>query len=100
MGLAYDQALDWLRAAHQACFKAPDRDVLGMSSGPFSGVNATLGLVMEMENRIAGLEADSRQMRRALAEVKDKAATMENGGPWAAGVATLCLGAMKIKIEN
>lgn len=31
------------------------------------------------------------QMRAALEEIRDKAATIPNGGAWAAGIATLCL---------
>lgn len=31
------------------------------------------------------------QMRYALQQIRDEAATKPNGGAWAAGVATLCL---------
>ncbi len=34
------------------------------------------------------------QMSRALEEVREKAATMKNGGAWAAGLAALCLGTL------
>jgi hypothetical protein len=53
-GPLYDQALKVLGAAHEACFNHPDRDVLGMSYGPFSGVNEALGIIsqLETENRI------------------------------------------------
>ena len=53
-GPLYDQALKALEAAYSACFKHPDRDVLGMSSGPFSGVNEVLGIIcrLEEENEI------------------------------------------------
>jgi hypothetical protein len=34
------------------------------------------------------------QMRAALTEIRDKAATMENGGAWAGGMAMLCLGTL------
>lgn len=37
----YDRAWKALEAAHEACFRHPDRDTLGMSHGPFSGVNST-----------------------------------------------------------
>jgi hypothetical protein len=49
----YDRALKALQAAHDACFKHPERDVLGMSHGPFSGVNEALGIVsmLEEENK-------------------------------------------------
>ena len=32
-----------------------------------------------------------RQMHAALREIREKAATMPNGGAWAAGLANLCL---------
>jgi hypothetical protein len=37
---------------------------------------------------------DAEQMRTALERIRDEAATMENGGAWAAGLATLCLGTL------
>ena len=62
MGAKRDEVSVLLHAAHKACFEAPDRDVLGMSYGPFSGVNKTLGIVMVMEDRIAELEALLRRI--------------------------------------
>lgn len=56
----YDRALNALNAAHTACFKHPERDVLGMSHGPFSGVNEALGIV-------ALLEEENQRLRKALA---------------------------------
>lgn len=49
----YDRALKALQAAYDACYNHPGRDVLGMSHGPFSGVNEVLGIVdrLESENR-------------------------------------------------
>lgn len=35
------------------------------------------------------------QMRAALEEIREKAATIENGGVWAAGLACLCLATLK-----
>lgn len=35
-----------------------------------------------------------RQMYEALVEIREKAATIKNGGSWAAGLATLCLGTL------
>lgn len=46
---SYDKALLALSEAHTACFKHEDRDVLGMSHGPFSGVNKALGIVLSLE---------------------------------------------------
>lgn len=53
----YDRALKALQAAHDACFKAPDRDVLGMSHGPFSGVNEALGIITDLEAENVRLRA-------------------------------------------
>lgn len=51
----YDKALAALQAAHDACYGHPSRDVLGMSHGPFSGVNVALGIVAELEDQNARL---------------------------------------------
>jgi hypothetical protein len=45
----YEKAWNALQAAHRACFDHPDRDAIGMSHGPFSGVNEVLGIVSELE---------------------------------------------------
>jgi hypothetical protein len=45
----YDRALKALQAAHDACFKSPERSVLGMSHGSFSGVNEALAIVDQLE---------------------------------------------------
>ncbi len=57
----YERAHAALEAAHKACFDHPDRDVLGMSHGPFSGVNEVLGIVLL-------LERENQMLRAALAE--------------------------------
>lgn len=54
-GPMYDQALAALSAAHEACFKNPDRGVLGMSHGPFSGVNEALGIISLLETEVRAL---------------------------------------------
>jgi hypothetical protein len=57
----YERALEALKSAHEACFSHPDRDALGMSHGPFSGVNEALGIVslLEDENkRLRGIIKD------------------------------------------
>lgn len=56
-GPLYDKAAAALKSAHEACFKHPDRDLLGMSSGPFSGVNEALGIIMLMEEENLALKA-------------------------------------------
>jgi hypothetical protein len=55
----YDQALEALQAAHVACLNHPDRDVLGMSHGPFSGVNVALGIIAKLEAENAALRGQS-----------------------------------------
>ena len=52
----YTRALQALQAAHDACLKHPERPVLGMSHGPFSGVNEVLGIVDELERKLARYE--------------------------------------------
>jgi hypothetical protein len=39
--------------------------------------------------------AEIAQLRAALEEIKEKGATMKNGGAWAAGLAHLCLATLK-----
>ncbi len=53
----YTKALEALSAAHKACFDHPDRDVLGMSHGPFSGVNEALGIISLLEEENIQLRA-------------------------------------------
>lgn len=55
----YEAALAALQAAHDACFKHKDRGAIGMSSGPFSGVNVALGIVDT-------LERENQRLRKAL----------------------------------
>lgn len=59
-GPQYQAALAALQQAHDACFKHPERDVLGMSHGPFSGVNVVLGIVTL-------LEEENQQLKKMLA---------------------------------
>jgi hypothetical protein len=56
-GPLYDKAWTALQAAHDVCFKHPDRDVLGMSNGPFSGVNEVLGIISLLEDENIALRA-------------------------------------------
>tara|TARA_Y100001937_G_C7020474_1_gene285189 strand:+ start:285 stop:494 length:210 start_codon:yes stop_codon:yes gene_type:complete len=59
----YNRALAALQAAHDACYRHPDRNVLGMSHGPFSGVNEALGIVatLEEENRRLRILVESQK---------------------------------------
>jgi hypothetical protein len=41
------------------------------------------------------LERNIRQMREALVRIREEAATKENGGTWAAGMAALCLATLR-----
>jgi|SRR5581483_1687261 len=59
----YDRASAALDAAHKACFSHPDRGLLGMSHGPFSGVNEALGIIAE-------LESENQTLRAALARAR------------------------------
>jgi hypothetical protein len=63
-GPNYGEALMALEAAHNACFKNKTRDVLGMSHGPFSGVNVALGIIwrLETENKNLRRELDSANL--------------------------------------
>lgn len=53
----YDYALLKLQTAHSAVFGQLDRPTLGMSRGPFSGVNDVLGLVVRMERLLVQANA-------------------------------------------
>lgn len=44
-----------------------------------------------MMSHDGGMKARIAQLEAALLEIRDKAATMPNGGAWAAGLATLSL---------
>ena len=62
-GPLYAKALE---ALQQACFGHPGRDVLGMSHGPFSGVNVALGIIDYLERDNARLRAVNADMYQAL----------------------------------
>jgi hypothetical protein len=59
----YNKALAALQSAHDACFQAPGRDVLGMSSGAFSGANCALGIIDQ-------LERENRNLRQRIIEIE------------------------------
>lgn len=44
-----------------------------------------------MQSRLDAASARIAQLEAALTDIRDKAATMKNGGAWAAGLATLSL---------
>lgn len=48
-----------------------------------------------MPDAATALENNIRQMRQALVLIRDEAATKENGGSWAAGMAALCLATLQ-----
>lgn len=51
----YDKAWEALKEAYDACFNYADRGAIGMSHGPFSGVNVALGIIAELEDENAAL---------------------------------------------
>ena len=51
----YNEAWEALSEAHAACFKHPERGPIGMSHGPFSGVNKALGIISLLEDENAVL---------------------------------------------
>ena len=55
-GPYYARALAALQAAHDACCRDERRDVLGMSHGPFAGVNEALAIVDQLERKLATYE--------------------------------------------
>lgn len=59
----YNAAVKALQEAHDACFKRHE-DVLGMSHGPFSGVNVALGIIDQ-------LERENQMLRLMLSKIKD-----------------------------
>lgn len=74
--ILYDRASQALDAAHKACFHHPDRGAVGMSHGPFSGVNVALGIIagLEESNYHRGHEIDRlRSEVAAYREALDKA---------------------------
>ena len=64
----------------------PYMNVCGCSWRPIPGI----------ARKLVKHDADKiEQMRAALTEIREKAATMSNGGAWAAGLAMLCLGTLE-----
>lgn len=66
----YDKALKALSAAHTACFNHEDRDVLGMSHGPFSGVNEALGIVLTLETLVAMQAKEIQNLKTELISLR------------------------------
>jgi len=62
--LNYDKALAALKGAHEACFQDKQRPLLGMSYGPFSGVNKALSIVATLEDENNRVFADYRARYR------------------------------------
>ena len=58
----FNEAKEALALAHDACFNHPDRDIVGMSHGPFSGVNVALGI-------ISVLERENKRLTKALGDI-------------------------------
>ncbi len=66
----YNAACRALKSAHEACFKHPDRGALGMSYGPFSGVNEALRIVDQLERRVKELERLVKNLEADLADAR------------------------------
>lgn len=66
----YNRAMAALEAAHKACFKHADRPLLGMSHGPFSGVNEVLGIVAELERENVKLTKKTQKLEAKIRELK------------------------------
>jgi hypothetical protein len=49
------------RLKHDSCLKHPERDVLGMSHGPFSAVNEALGIIAQLEDENTRLRKRENQ---------------------------------------
>lgn len=58
----------------------------------YSAPGTSIGMAGPPQDKTLEQRAD--QMRAALEEIRGKAGTMPNGGMWAAGLATLCLGTL------
>jgi hypothetical protein len=66
----YNKALKALNEAHKACYKCwekdTDRNPVGMSHGPFSGVNEVLGIVSQLESDLRQLTIYKDSVNRIL----------------------------------
>lgn len=76
----YEKASKALNEAHLACFRHPERPLLGMSHGPFSGVNEALGIIATLDQLRLDLQAKAMsfcierdQARAELASLKQEA---------------------------
>lgn len=76
----YDKAVKALSEAHTACFKHEDRDVLGMSHGPFSGVNKALEIVLSLETLAAMQQVEIKKLKLQLIN-KEKEALDADSNP-------------------
>jgi len=69
----YTRAAQALDAAHKACFKHSDRPLLGMSHGPFSGVNEALGIVAALEDALTDATAELTRLRAEVEALREAA---------------------------
>ena len=72
-GSRFEIASKALQAAHDACYKHPERDVLGMSHGAFSGVNKALGIISLLEHENKELKAENQRLKIQIDELRVKA---------------------------
>ncbi len=65
---SYTKALEALENAHKACYGHSDRPLLGMSHGPFSGVNMALGIIAELEDAVGLAQEKIARLEQQLKE--------------------------------
>lgn len=87
--LYYNQILKALQQAFDACYNHPGRDVLGMSHGPFSGVNVALGIVADLEKMVWNFYADNTNLRKLLKEKENNMTTIDTQMSATPAIATL-----------
>lgn len=68
----YNKASKALQEAFDACYNHPDRDILGMSHGPFSGVNVALGIIASLEKENLALKDILHKLIRTSSPNKGK----------------------------
>jgi len=68
----YNEAFEALQEAYDACFNHPDRPLLGMSHGPFSGVNKALRVLARLEDERNAQVALRAQDQKILAAERAK----------------------------
>jgi len=71
-GSASRRAASALDAAHKACLDHPDRGPVGMSHGAFSGVNEALGIIAQLECKLAKITAERDALEKEAKACRDR----------------------------